>query len=102
MLGPYGWFTMTTLPLTKNYQENQMINKKLDDISKLQNRALRIINFKNYQDESNPLYSSNKILKINDFITLQNVLLVHDYLKDTLPECFQDYFHKLQSSPHKI
>ena len=68
----------------------------MDTISKLQNRALRIIiNFKNYRDHSDPLFSNNKILKIKDLITLQNILLVHDYLTDALPECFQNYFQKL-------
>ena len=76
-------------------QKNQLINKKLDTISKLQNRALRIINFKNLHDDPSPLYKSNRILEIKDFITLQNTLLVHDYLKDNLPDSFQNFFCKL-------
>ena len=75
-------------------QKNQLINRKLDTISRLQNRALRIINFKNIHDDPSPLYKSNRILKIKDFITLQNTLLVHDYLKDNLPDSFQNFFRK--------
>ena len=84
-------------------QQNHMVNKKIDTISKLQDRALRTINFKNFHDDPNPLYRSNKIIKIKDFITLQNILLVYDHLKDSLPICFQDYFHKLdQVHPDSI
>ena len=32
-----------------------------------------------------PLFKTSKILKINDFINLQNFLLVHDGLKGVLP-----------------
>ena len=76
-------------------QKNQLINKKLNNISKLQDRALRIINFKNYNDDPSPLYKSNRILKIKDYITLQNTLLVYDHLKDYLPDSFRNFFFKL-------
>ena len=32
--------------------------------------------------------------KLEDFIKVQNCLLIHDYLHNTLPLCFQDYYFK--------
>ena len=60
----------------------------------MQNRALRIINFQAYNANPDALYRRNKILKLEDFIKLQNCLLVHDYMNNTLPSCFQDYYFK--------
>ena len=63
-------------------------------ISKLQDKAIRIINFEPYRSSRNPLYKDSGILKLEDFIKFQNCLLIHDYLHGTLPSCFQDYFKK--------
>ena len=63
-------------------------------ISNLQDKAQRIINFKPYRSTRNPLYKESAILKLEDFIKVQNCLLIHDYLHDTLPACFQDYYFK--------
>ena len=67
----------------------------VDSIQKLQDRALRTIEFKNKHDDVNPLYISNHILKITDNIKLQNCLLTHQYLNDQLPACFNNYYFKL-------
>ena len=64
----------------------------MNKISKLQTRASRIINFTAFDTDSNPLYLRNKILKLGDIIKLQNCLLVYNYINNTLPSCFQDYF----------
>ena len=66
-------------------------------IFKLQNRAIRIITFSNYNADSNPLYAYNKILKLNDQVTMQNCLFVHDSLKGILPKCFKEYFKPLKN-----
>ena len=47
----------------------------LERIFKLQNRALRIINFEERHADSNPLYIDNKILKLQDFVRLQTACL---------------------------
>ena len=73
----------------------QSHNAHVEKIHKLQNRALRIINFERFQADSSPLYINNGILKLNDFIRLQNCLFVHDYLNNLLPKCFDDYYFKL-------
>ena len=64
----------------------------VNKIMKLQNRALRIINFTAFHADSNPLYRRNKILKLEDIIKLQNCLLVH--MNNTLPACFQNYYFR--------
>ena len=63
-------------------------------IFKLQNRAMRIINFETHDAKPDPLYKRNNILKLDHFIKLQNCLLIHDYMNRTLPSCFQDYYFK--------
>ena len=56
-------------------QHINSINKKK---FKLQNRALRIISFSDFDADSNPLYANLKILKLEDQIILQNCVFVHD------------------------
>ena len=50
----------------------------IKQIEKLQNKAIRIINFKSKNDPSNPLYKSMKILKLklNDVILFNNCMFV--------------------------
>ena len=69
----------------------------LEKISKLQNRALRTINFEGPRAESNNLYAGNKILKLEDLIKLNNCLFIHDHIHKNLPECFENYFLTLNS-----
>lgn len=70
-------------------------------ISKLQNRALRIIDFANFQDDVNPIYKASKTLKLEDHIKIQNCLFVFDYLSGRLPHCFDGYFTRI-SEVHSI
>ena len=51
--------------------QNNTILRKLEP---LQNKGLRIINFKNNECNVNELYETNKILKITDYIKLLNCL----------------------------
>ena len=57
----------------------QSINVHTEKIVKLQNRAMRIINFAEVQANADPLYKSNKILKLEDNISLQNCMFVYDF-----------------------
>ena len=66
-----------------------------EKIFKLQNRAMRIISFADFRAEENPLYAKNSVLKLEDQIKLQNCLFVFDFLCKRLPECFDNYFKKL-------
>ena len=47
----------------------------VNKIFKLQNRALRIINVQAHDVNTDALYRSNKILKLEDFIRLQHAFL---------------------------
>ena len=51
----------------------------------LQNKALRIMHFRPPRTSATPLLKASNILKIKDFINLQNFLLVHDSLRGVLP-----------------
>ena len=73
----------------------QSINIHTEQIVKLQNRAMRIIQFEDFQANPNPIYRDNNILKLSDYIELQNCLFVYDFLNNTLPSCFQSYFLKI-------
>ena len=65
-------------------------------ICKLQNRALRIINFEDFHADPNPLFKRCNILKVQDMVKIENVLHVYDYINDSLPKCFQDDFSQLR------
>ena len=80
---------------------NQSIDTHTEKVFKLQNRAIRTITFSDFHADPDPLYKFLKILKLEDLITLQNVLFVYDHLKKTLPVCFDSYFKKI-SDTHKI
>ena len=73
----------------------QYKNINTEKIFKLQNRAQRIIEFADFQEEVNPFYKSNTILKLGDQIRVQNCLLVYDYFKGCLPQCFDTYFTRI-------
>ena len=70
-------------------------------LSKLQNRSLRLIEFTDLNANTYPLFWSNKILKLADQVEVQNCLFVHDFFKQNLPKCFNDYFKKV-SDVHSI
>ena len=77
--GCLSWFTV----------ENQYTKK----IKILQNNALRLITFaESFRDHITPTYKDLKILKIEDHVTMEHLLLVHDYLNGKLPSSFNGYF----------
>ena len=63
----------------------QNANNNVKRILRLQNKALRIINFANYRDHASPLFNNLNVLKITDHVELQNMLLVYDSLNNRLP-----------------
>ena len=60
----------------------------------LQNKAIRIINFKQQNFPMNELYNANGLLKIKDYIYLINYLFVKDVLTNESLEAFSNYFAK--------
>ena len=63
----------------------QFINKNVARLTKLQDKAIRIINFANYTDSRNPLYKHSKILKFEDHMKIQNFLFIHDNIRGNIP-----------------
>ena len=57
---------------------------------------MHIINFAEYRAPPEPIYFEHQLLKICDMVTLNNCILVHDFLRNVLPDCFVNYFKKLK------
>ena len=75
----------------------QSKTKLFQKIEKLQDKAIRIINFLPKGASVKEAYSTLKILKIRDFISLQNALLVKDIFEEKRPSPFMIYFKKLNT-----
>ena len=69
-------------------------------VKRTQNKALRIISFKDRIGPSDPLYTNHKILKLQNIITLNNCLFIYDQLCDNVPNAFSNYF-KLLKDQHR-
>ena len=74
---------------------SQNNNPHLNKIITLQKRAMRTIKFADFHAHSDPFFKELKVLKIQDFVKLQNCLFVHDFLNKKLPDCFENYFQTL-------
>ena len=61
-------------------------------IQSTQNKALRIINFKQSMELSEPLHQKLKINKLKNNIILNNCLFVFDMLTNNLPDVFDQFF----------
>ena len=58
-----------------------------------QNNTLRLVSFAtSFRDHVSPIYHRYRLLKISDYVTLQNLLLVHDHFNNNLPDSFSGYF----------
>ena len=75
----------------------QTSNLKLINLEKLQNKALRILNFKGPLYSSNILYKETSIIKLKEIVKMYNCRLVFDQLNGTLPDIFHNYFTELQN-----
>ena len=60
-------------------------NTSISAMEKLQNRALRILNFEHYQSSAEPLYKRSEILKFADSIMLSNFIFAHSCLQNNIP-----------------
>ncbi len=78
-------------------QSSGIVNK----LQILQNKALRVINFKPYRSSSTILFKNNEILKIADTVSLQNFLFAHDSLCNNLPSPLCGLLH-LKETNHNL
>ena len=65
----------------------------------LQKKALRIINFKECNAHSSPLFHYSKIIKIADNVKIENCLFINKYTNNKLPSIFTNWF-KFSSVSH--
>ena len=63
-------------------------------IQKLQDKAVRIINFLPNTAPVSEIYKTTKILKLSDYISLQNALLVKNCFQKQLPRPLLNFFRK--------
>ena len=77
----------------------QNSNKFVKRIIKLQDKAIRIINFAHYNSSRGILYKQSKVLKFKDYVNLKNFLFVHDCLKGNAPTALTNKF-ELRSNVH--
>ena len=106
------YFSNFSSILTYDYQtwgQHRILNaniKRITKLTKLQNKALRIINFADFHAPSSPLYKTPQILKLKDLITLNNFLYVHNCLSGNIPSSFLrstfSYIHPRHDYPTKI
>ena len=69
-------------------------------VQKVQEKALRTINFLPNTTPVNKIYKNSKILNISDYISLQNALFARDCFNANLPETFSKYFVKTEENHH--
>ena len=48
----------------------------MNKIIRLQKKAMRIIAFRSYNDDTSPIYKSYNILKLEDNVKIQNCILI--------------------------
>ena len=68
-------------------------NEEFKKIEKLQEKAIRIISFLPLNAPVEKQIYEMNILKLKDFIMLQNILFVKDCLSENTPGSFSDKFH---------
>ena len=66
----------------------------METIQKLRDSAICIISFLQKGKIVKEAYSTLKIFKIQDFISLQNTVLVKDVFEEKIPSRFMSYFKK--------
>ena len=57
----------------------------LQNIEKIQNKALRILNFKNPLKPVERIYKESKIFKLKDIVTMSNLKFVYDQTNKIFP-----------------
>ena len=81
--------------------ETRTNNRLPKNLIKLLEKALQIINFKNFNENVNPLFKENQILKVSNFIAYKNELSVRNYSKEK-SLLFNDMFTLLNTNHEYI
>ena len=75
----------------------QFQNKHVNRLIRLQDRAIRIINFAQNYESKNPLYIKTKVVKFTDNVKLLNFLYVYDSINGNLPSSLNYNFKPVHS-----
>ena len=62
------------------------------NIEKIQNKALRILNFKKPWEPIEQIYKESKTFKLKDIVTISNLKCVYDQMNKILPRVFEKNF----------
>ena len=79
----------------------QHINSHVKRIIKLQDKAIRVINFADFRAPTSQLYKSSDILKFMDIITLNNYMYVHDSFNRRIPIPLQGKLEHIHATHDK-
>ena len=66
-------------------------NSSLSKVERTQKAAVRIITFSEYNSHSAPIFQELKLLRLKEYIKLQNILLIHDFRNNKLPLSFKNF-----------
>ena len=66
-------------------------NQAINEIEKLQEKAIRIMSFKGRNDNTNSIFKKLEIMKFKDILRY-NVIFAYDQINAKLPEIFKDFF----------
>ena len=69
-------------------------NQAINEIEKLQEKAIRIMSFKGRNENTNPLFKKLEIMKFKDILQYNNVIFAYDQINENLPENFKEFFVK--------
>ena len=83
----------------------QYINSHIKRIIKLNDKAIRIINFAQYDENLSQYNKKSNILKFQDFIKLSNFIYIHDHFNNRLPSSLlnkYEYIHTKHNHQTRI
>ena len=64
----------------------------LRNMEKIQNKTLRILNFKNPWEQIEQIYKEFKLFKLKDIVTISNLKFVYDQVYNSLPRVSEKIF----------
>ena len=83
-------FSNPTCNMNVNYGGKH--KRKPYKISKnIQNKALRILNFKKPMGTNRTKFKESKIFKLNDIVSISNLKFVYDQMNEILPRVFETF-----------
>ena len=69
--------------------------EQINQLASLQNKAIRIINFKKITDPVKPLFVNSRILPISKLRKYKNCFFAFDHMKGSTPSYFANYFERM-------